>query len=330
MRPYSSARDEYSGKALVYLDANENPFPIDYSRYPDPAHTELRQKLGRMKGLHPASIFTGNGSDEAIDLLIRLFCEPATDNLVTLSPSYGMYGVAADMNNVECRRALLNPTDFSFTAPSLLRAADSRTKLIFICSPNNPTGNLLNPAEIVALLDSFRGITVVDEAYIDFAASSSFAARLDRYPRLVVLQTLSKAWGAAGIRLGMAFGHPDLIAAMQKIKYSYNLNSPTLSIAINRLDAEEEMRRQVKEIIAERDKLSHSLASIPTVEKVYPSDANFLLVRVNNANAVYASLLRQGIVVRNRHGVDLCDNCLRITVGTPGENRLLVEAISSL
>ena len=316
--------------ALVYLDANENPFPIDYSRYPDPAHTELRQKLGGMKGLHPSSIFTGNGSDEAIDLLIRLFCEPAVDNLLTLSPSYGMYGVAADVNNVECRRALLDPATFDFSAQSLLAAADSHTKLIFICSPNNPTGNLLNPDEIIALLDNFAGITVVDEAYIDFSASPSFTTRLADYPRLVVLQTLSKAWAAAGIRLGMAFGHPDVIGAMQKIKYSYNVNSPTLEIALSRLNREDEMRLQVGRIIDERVGLSRSLAALPTVKTVYPSDANFILIRVTDANAVYSALLNRGIVIRNRHGVDLCDNCLRITVGLPEENRLLLEAMREL
>ncbi|MDR2497016.1 MAG: histidinol-phosphate transaminase [Tannerellaceae bacterium] len=330
MKPYSSARDEFSGMALVYLDANENPYPVDYSRYPDPAHTALRGKIAGLKGLHPSQIFTGNGSDEAIDLLIRLFCEPGIDNLIALSPSYGMYGVAADVNNVECRRVMLRASDFDFTADSLIEASDSLTKLIFLCSPNNPTGNLLSRAEIVALLDRFAGIVVVDEAYLDFAASPSFAGLIYKYPRLVVMQTLSKAWGAAGIRLGMAFAHPDVIAAMQKIKYSYNVNSPTLELALARLDREDEMKRQVEEILAERRRLADRLERLPVVVKVYPSDANFLLVKVADANAVYDGLLRKGVVVRNRHGLDLCDNCLRITVGVPKENDLLLEALNRI
>jgi histidinol-phosphate aminotransferase len=327
MKPYSSARDEFSGMALVYLDANENPYPMEFSRYPDPSHTALRDKIALMKGLHPSQIFTGNGSDEAIDILIRLFCEPGCDNLLTIAPSYGMYAVAADVNNVECRRVMLRPSDFDFTADSLLMAADGRSKLIFLCSPNNPTGNMLCRTEIVSLLDRFEGITVVDEAYLDFAAAPSCAELIDKYPRLVVLQTLSKAWGAAGIRLGMAFANPVAIAAMQKIKYSYNLNSSTLEIALERLDREEDMRRQVEEICAERARLAEGLEQLPTVVKVYPSDANFLLVKVRDANATYEALLREGIVVRNRHGLDLCDNCLRITVGVPRENDLLIDAM---
>ena len=330
MKPYSSARDEFSGMALVYLDANENPFQMDYSRYPDPTQQDLRKRIAQLKGLHHSQIFAGNGSDEAIDLLIRLFCEPGTDNLLTLSPSYGMYPVAADVNNVECRRVMLRETDFDFTADSLLQAADKNTKLIFLCSPNNPTGNLLDRAEILSVLDRFSGITVVDEAYIDFAQAPSYVEFLEKYPRLVVLQTLSKAWGAAGIRLGIAIANYSIIFALMKIKYSYNVNSPAMAIALERLNQEDVMEQQVQQIISERSRLADSLNCLDMVQMVYPSDANFLLVKLLNANAVYDALLRQGVVVRNRHGVDLCDNCLRITVGVPKENDLLIEALEKI
>ncbi len=328
LKPYSSARDEYSGEAMVFLDANENPFNQPYNRYPDPLQRQLKEKIATIKAINPANIFLGNGSDEPIDLLTRAFCEPGVDNIVSISPTYGMYQVAADINNIEVRKVSLTE-NFDLPADNLLAAADGNTKLVFLCSPNNPTGNCLNRDEIVKVLDRFAGIVVIDEAYIDFAQSPSFLSDLDQRPNLVILQTFSKAWGMAGIRLGMAFAHIDIINILNKIKYPYNLNILTQQTALNLLDKAGEVRQWVELLIAERRKMAELLGKLPFVTKVYPSDANFLLVKMQNPNAVYDYLVEQGIIVRNRSKIHLCSDSLRITTGTAAENEALMQALKS-
>ena len=329
LQPYSSARSEFQGTATVFIDANENPWNPPYNRYPDPLQRTLKARIAEVKGVPETSIFTGNGSDEAIDLLLRIFCEPGVDNIVAIDPSYGMYQVAADINNVACRKVLLR-TDFSLDVDALLAAADAQTKLIFLCSPNNPTGNSLDREEMVRLLHTFEGIVVVDEAYIDFASQPSFLPELENYPHLVVLQTLSKAWGGAALRLGMAFASPAIIGLFNKVKYPYNVNLPAQREALALLNKPEQMEAQRQKVLEERERLRQAFEAAPFQYKVYPSDANFLLVEVGRANEIYAALVEKGVIVRNRNSVSLCRGCLRITVGTVDENTLLLQALEEV
>ncbi|MDR1980605.1 MAG: histidinol-phosphate transaminase [Tannerellaceae bacterium] len=329
LKPYSSARDEFHGEASVFLDANENPYYEPYNRYPDPMQRELKNRISALKDIAPEYIFTGNGSDEAIDLVIRAFCEPGIDNIVTITPSYGMYEVAANTNHVTCVKVEL-ASGFKLNAQAILDAVDSHTKVIFLCSPNNPTGNLLNREEIYRILKYFGGIVVVDEAYIDFASSLSLTRGLVGFPNLVVLQTLSKAWGAAGIRLGMAFASPGIIAVLNKIKYPYNVSRLTQEYALDVLSREEGMKNKLSEILNERSLVETALHELPFVKQIYPSDANFILVRVEDANATYDYLVKQGIIVRNRNTIALCEGCIRITIGTPEENNALLKALNTM
>ena len=330
LKPYSSARDEYSGaEASVFLDANENPYNMPHNRYPDPMQRELKRELARLKGVPADCIFLGNGSDEAIDLMFRAFCEPQSDNVVAVDPTYGMYQVCADVNDVEYRKVLLDE-HFSFSAGALLEATDGHTKLIFLCSPNNPTGNDLPRAEIVEVLNRFDGLVVVDEAYNDFSELPSLLTDLDRYPNLVVLQTFSKAWGCAAIRLGMAFASPDIISILGKIKYPYNVNELTQRQAMEMVHRYYEVERWVEILKEERTWLEAEFARLPCTVQLFPSDANFFLVRVTDAVTIYRYLVGKGIIVRNRHTVSLCGNCLRVTVGTRLENEKLIEALKQM
>ena len=328
MQPYSSARDEFHGSASVFLDANENPYNAPYNRYPDPMQWRLKERISEIKGVPVASIFLGNGSDEPIDLLLRAFCEPGKEKMLTTDPTYGMYQVAAEVNNVACVKVPLRD-DFSLDLPALLARIDDATKLIYLCSPNNPTGNSLGHDVIREVLRHFRGIVVVDEAYIDFSAGPSFLRELGEWPNLVVLQTLSKAWGCAAIRLGMAFASPEIIGVLNKIKYPYNVNLLTQEKALELLD-EDRMRTQLAQILQERTRLCRDLSAIPLVRRIYPTDANFLLVDVGDADGVYHKLVEEGIIVRNRNRVTLCRGCLRITVGTPEEDDRLLEALKNM
>ena len=328
LKPYSTARDEFKGEASVYLDANENPYNQPINRYPDPLQWTVKKKIAELKKVDPQQIFLGNGSDEPIDLAYRVFCEPATDNAAAIDPTYGMYQVSADINHVAYRKAPLD-SDFGFSADELLRVTDRHTKLIFLCSPNNPTGNSLDRRQIVKTIENFPGIVVLDEAYIDFSSQPSFLGELDRYPNLVVLQTFSKAWGSAAVRLGMAFAAPQIIALMNKVKYPYNVNRLTQEYALQLLEKAGQVSDWVKTLLQERADLHNRLAALPCVEKVYPSDANFLLVKVPDANAIYQHLVGKGIIVRNRNTVALCGNCLRITVGSASENEALIRALDN-
>lgn len=329
LKPYSSARDEYKGvEASVFLDANENPYNGPHNRYPDPLQCELKNELAKVKKVGADHIFLGNGSDEAIDLVFRAFCEPRIDNVVAIDPTYGMYQVCAEVNDVEYRKVLLDE-QFCFSADKLLAAADEHTKVIFLCSPNNPTGNDLPRAEIEKLLSSFQGLVVLDEAYNDFSEVPSFLADLEKYPNLIVLQTFSKAWGCAAIRLGMAFASPQIIAVFNKIKYPYNVNLLTQKQAIEMLHCYYEVERWVRTLKEERGYLEAAFAKLPCAVKMYPSNANFFLARVTDAVKIYNYLVGQGIIVRNRHSVTLCGNCLRVTVGTRIENNKLIEALKN-
>lgn len=328
LKPYSSARDEYAGKAAhVFLDANECPHNAPNNRYPDPLQWELKQKISAYKGVAPERIFLGNGSDEAIDLIFRTFCTPGVDSVVAIQPSYGMYEVCADINNVHYIKFMLK-AGYQFDGTAFAENCRDIAKVAFLCSPNNPTGNLLPLAEIRKVLDSFRGIVVVDEAYIDFAPEgSSVVSLLDEYPRLIVLNTFSKAWASAGIRLGMALAHPEVIALFNKVKYPYNVNILTQRAAMERLDHMDEIRAWVDEALSERTRMMQAVAALPICKQVYPSDANFFLARVTDACRIYDALVEQGIIVRNRHRIMMCENCLRITIGTPAENDELLAAL---
>lgn len=328
LKPYSSARDEFSGEAMVFLDANENPFNVPYNRYPDPLQRKLKLRIAEIKRVAPESIFLGNGSDEPIDLLIRAFCEPGIHNIVQIEPTYGMYQVAAGINNVEVKRVLLTD-DYQLDATKLLDEVDNDTRIIFLCSPNNPTGNALDTGEILKVLKGFDGPVVVDEAYIDFAPGLSLLPRLSEFKNLIILQTFSKAWGMAGIRLGMAFASAEIIAVLNKIKYPYNLNILTQQKALELLEKADEMKRWVETLLDERYKLALAMNEISFVEKVWPSDANFLLVKMKNARKVYEFLVEKGIIVRDRSKVMLCEDSLRITVGSAEENRTLIEAMKN-
>lgn len=329
MKPYSSARDEFHGSASVFLDANENPYNKPYNRYPDPMQWKLKDRIAELKEVDRNSIFVGNGSDEPIDLVIRAFCDPAVDCIVSIAPSYGMYEVAANVNGVEFKKVLLND-NFELDADKLLAEVDDWVKIIFLCSPNNPTGNSLDRDEIYKILKGFEGIVVLDEAYIDFSSEPSFVSELKKFPNLIILQTLSKAWGAAGIRLGMAFASPEIVAILNKIKYPYNVNMLTQEHALEILNSEQEMMNQLRSIMSERIRLQAALMDIPMVEKMYPTDANFILVKVGKADSVYNRLVRKGVIVRNRNKVSLCKGCLRITVGTPEENDALINGLKSM
>ena len=330
LKPYSSARDEYSGvEASVFLDANENPYHAPYNRYPDPLQKELKGLIAPLKQVREEQIFLGNGSDEAIDLIFRAFCRPSVDNVVAIDPTYGMYQVCAEVNDVEYRKVLLDE-NYQFSADKLLAASDERTKAIFLCSPNNPTGNNLCRAEIGKLLQSFEGLVIVDEAYIDFSGARSFLLDLDNYPNLIVLQTFSKAWGCAAIRLGMAFASKEIIGLFNKIKYPYNVNLLTQNEAIALLKEPSTIADWVDALLKERSRLMDAFLSLPCCVHIYPTDANFFLAKVTDAKRIYDYLVSKGIIVRNRTKVALCGNCLRITIGTPEENDVLLDALKDV
>ncbi|HZH71019.1 MAG TPA: histidinol-phosphate transaminase [Mariniphaga sp.] len=329
LQPYSSARDEYSGEALIFLDANENPYNQPYNRYPDPLQKVLKEKIAQLKQVKLESIFLGNGSDEPIDLLIRAFCEPGEDNIITIDPTYGMYQVAAAINNVEVIKSPLNGS-YELDSTAILKAATNKSKLIFLCSPNNPSGNSLQTDSMLAVINNFNGIVVVDEAYIDFAADKSLLPLLGKYSNLVILQTFSKAWGMAGIRLGMAFAAPEIISILNKIKYPYNLNILTQQKALELIENRSQTEEWVKQIKAERDVLKNELLKFPFTIHIFPSDANFLLVKMHDARGIYDFLKEKGIIVRDRSKVFLCDDSLRITIGTPDENSQLINTLKEL
>ena len=327
LAPYSSARNEYSGHvAHVFLDANENPYNAPYNRYPDPLQLEVKGRLSRIKGVPAECIFLGNGSDEAIDLVYRCFCEPGKDNVVAICPTYGMYEVCADINNVEYRTVMLDD-QYQVSAAKLLAAADSNTKAIWICSPNNPTGNSINRTEIVKVLERFEGLVIVDEAYIDFSSEKSILHELLQYPNLIVLHTMSKAWGSAAIRLGMAFAQKEIIDIFNKVKYPYNVNQLTQEQALSRLEDTVSVDRWVRMLIQERGRLMQAFAELPVCVKVYPTDANFFLAKMTDAQKIYDYLVEKGIIVRNRTRITLCHNCLRVTIGTKDENSELLGAL---
>lgn len=329
LKPYSCARDEFQGEASVYLDANENPYNAPFNRYPDPLQLTVKAEIEKVKGVAVKNIFLGNGSDEAIDLVYRVFCEPKEDNVVAIAPTYGMYGVCADVNNVEYRTVLLDER-YQFKADALLKVADAKTKVMWLCSPNNPTGNALDAQEIEKLLKAFKGIVVLDEAYIDFSSHPSWAKRLAEYPNLIILQTLSKAWASAGLRMGMAFASEEIIALFNKVKYPYNVNILTQEKALEMLRNPKKVSDWVDILLKERAKMVADLGQLAIVEKIYPTDANFVLVKVNDAVKTYNHLVSKGIIVRSRHTVVLCGNCLRITVGTQEENAILMKELKTL
>lgn len=327
LKPYSSARNEYSGKvAHVFLDANENPYNTPYNRYPDPLQTEVKARVSEIKGVRTEQIFLGNGSDEAIDLMYRCFTRPDVDNVVAIEPTYGMYEVCADINDVKYRRVLLDE-HFQITADKLINACDARTKIIWICSPNNPTGNNINRNEIEKTLERFDGLVVVDEAYSDFSSVRPFRMDLDKYPNLVVLNTFSKAWGCAAIRLGMAYAQKEIIDILNKVKYPYNVNSLTQQQAIETMRDPYEVDKRVKLLLLERSRMIEAFKLLPICKETFPTDANFILARMIDAQAIYDYLVNNGIIVRNRTHVSLCGNCLRITIGTKSENNKLLAAL---
>ncbi len=328
--PYSSARDEFKGEASVFLDANENafgsPLPHDYNRYPDPLQHQVKHKLSSIKGVPAENMFLGNGSDEAIDILYRAFCTPKIDNVILVPPTYGMYEVSANINDVEVRKVNLT-ADYQLDLDGIAEALDTHTKLIFICSPNNPTGNSINPLDIETLLVNFKGIVVVDEAYINYSKQKSFTYSLPEFPNLVVLQTLSKAWGLAALRLGLAFASKEIIEVFNKIKPPYNINQATQDLVLEALNNYEVVNEWIRETIKERETLVAQLDGLQQVEKITPSDANFILVKLQDPRSLYDFLVDKGIIVRDRSKVALCDGCLRITVGTKLENERLINEI---
>lgn len=327
LAPYSSARNEYAGKmARVFLDANENPYNNPLNRYPDPLQEELKEAISNLKGVPAENIFLGNGSDEAIDLPYRCFCQPGKDNVVAIEPTYGMYKVCADINDTEYRPVLLDE-HFQFTAEKLLAACDEHTKLIWLCSPNNPTGNNLNREEMVKVIELFEGIVIVDEAYSDFSRQKPLRHEIVKHPNLIVLNTMSKAWGCAAIRLGMAFASKEIIGLFNKVKYPYNINLLTQQKALETLKDKYEVERWVNMLLQERGRLMEAFRMLPICKEVYPSDANFFLARMTDAQRIYEYLVNEGIIVRNRTRIQLCQNCLRITIGTRSENSELVAAL---
>ena len=329
LKPYRSARDEYRGAAAsVFLDANENPYNAPFNRYPDPLQADVKEMLAPIKDVRPEQIFLGNGSDEAIDLVFRIFCEPGTDNVVAIAPTYGMYKVCADINHVDYRSVLLDE-DFRLDAEKLFAAADAHTKVIFLCTPNNPTGNDLERDEIIKVIERFPGIVVIDEAYSDFSARKPFRKELAAYPNIIVLNTFSKAWGCAAIRLGMAFASEEIIALFNKVKYPYNINKLTQQQAVDMLKKRFDVDKWVRTLLRERQQVMSAFAELEICERVYPTDANFFLARVRGADAIYDYLVKNGIIVRNRSKVELCGDCLRVTIGTAQEDNSLLAALRS-
>ena len=330
LTPYSSARDEFTGQALINLDANENslgsPLTKWYNRYPDPYQHLVKEAISKIKGVPVQNIFIGNGSDECIDLLYRCFCNPAKDNVIICPPTYGMYEVSANINDVQVRKAPLLD-DFQLNLAHIETLIDEHTKIIWICSPNNPTGNSLNRQDIEMVLNNFNGIVVIDEAYINFSKQKSFVQELPDYPNLVVMQTFSKAWGLAGLRLGLAFASTDIIQVMNKVKPPYNISQVAQELVLQAVKEVGQVNDMITELVSMRDALSEVLSQMPVVEKVYPSDANFILVKIKEARKVYEFLLSRSIVVRDRSNVLLCNDCLRITIGTEEENTALIDAL---
>ena len=327
LAPYSTARDEYQGELGIYLDANENPYDNNYNRYPDPHQKNLKRRLAEIKGVPVEKIFIGNGSDEPIDLVFRLFCEPQRHNAVSIAPTYGMYKVAAAINDVQMREVQLEP-GFTLDAEKLLAADDENTRLLFLCSPNNPSGNCFPKKEIEKVIRRFNGIVILDEAYIDFAGQPGFLSELDEYPNLVILQTLSKAWGMAGLRLGLAFAQPLIVDTLSRVKYPYNINVVTQKIVLEQLRKSPDA--QIAEIVSERGRVLEGLAKNPVIRKIHPTDANFVLVEVDEPRTIYDRLIGAGIIVRDRSRIKGCEGCLRITIGTPEENDRLLETLKKL
>jgi histidinol-phosphate aminotransferase len=330
IKPYASARDEFTGIGEVYLDANENPFETGLNRYPDPHHQKLKSVIAKIKNVRQDRILFGNGSDEVIDLLYRALCTPGKDDVIITPPTYGMYQVYADINDIRTTAVELTPETFQLNVEGILKAITPNTKIIWCCSPNNPTGNALEPEDILALIKGFKGIVVVDEAYIDFSSAQTWLDFLDLYPNLFVMQTLSKAWGLAGIRLGMGFGNSELISVLHKIKPPYNINTLSQEKALERLALLDEKNEEVDQILFEREAVQLALEKLPSVQKVYPSEANFLMIKLPNATDIYNSLIEKGIIVRNRANVKLCTDCLRITIGTKAENLKLLASLEQI
>lgn len=330
LAPYSSARNEYSGhEAHVFLDANENPYNAPFNRYPDPLQVKVKEELSKIKGVPADCIFLGNGSDEAIDLVYRVFCRPQVDNVVAIEPTYGMYKVCADINDVDYRPVLLDE-NYEMSADKLLAACDKHTKAIWICSPNNPTGNNMSVEEIEKVLKNFDGVVVVDEAYSDFSTIPVFRTRIKEFPNIIVLNTMSKAWGCAAIRLGMAFASKEIVDLFNKVKYPYNVNLLTQQQALKALDSREDVEKWVSLLLQERSKMLVSFATLPVTLKVYPTNANFFLAKMTDAQGIYDYLVAKGIIVRNRTRVKLCKDCLRVTIGTKAENTELLSALREL
>ena len=332
LKPYSSARDEFKGEASVYLDANENafgsPLPQAFNRYPDPMQYAVKMRLSEIKGVPARNIFLGNGSDEAIDILFRSFCEPGIDNVIIVPPTYGMYEVSANINNVALKKVPLTAA-YQLNLEGIAEAIDKNTKLIFICSPNNPTGNSINREDIETILTNFSGIVIIDEAYINYSRQKTFIQELTEYANLVILQTLSKAWGLAGLRVGMAFASEEIIEIFNRVKPPYNINDASQTLALEALQNTEQVNEWIKQTLIERDNLVVSIKKFDFVLDIYPSDANFILVKTTDANSIYKFLVEKGIIVRNRTNVELCEGCLRITVGTPLENEILINTLKS-
>jgi histidinol-phosphate aminotransferase len=329
MKPYSSARDEFKDfdtANMIFLDANENPFQNGVNRYPDPQQSSVKVVLANQRNVNPNQILLGNGSDEVLDLIFRAFCEPKVDNVITLPPTYGMYGVLANINAVENREVLLS-TDFQPQVESIMETVDENTKIIFLCSPNNPTGNSFSDESVVKLLENFKGLVVIDEAYIDFSEKESWLAKINEYPNLVITQTLSKAYGLAGIRLGICYGSTEVISVLNKIKPPYNVNELTQVRALKRLSNPDRIKSEITSIIAQREKLLKVLVNIKFIEKIYSTEANFILIKVDDANKRYDELIAKEIVIRNRTTQALCENTLRLTIGTEEENRKLMDAL---
>lgn len=333
LQPYTSARDEYTGKEGVFLDANENPFGSitdrDFNRYPDPYQSSLKEEIAKIKAVRSSQIFLGNGSDEAIDLLYRAFCNPGKDNVILLPPTYGMYEVSANINDVEIRKVPLT-VDFQLQPEKIINAADDNSKILFICSPNNPSANKVTRKDVLFLLEKFKGLVVVDEAYIDFSDEPSFTTELENFPNLLVMQTFSKAWGLASLRLGMAFASEEIMRILNKIKPPYNISGLTQETVLAAIANKSKVDTMIREILEEREFLRSELEKFPFVQKIHPSHANFLLVKVPHASQVYDDLIREKVIVRNRAKVLLCEDCLRITVGTREENEKFLEALKKI
>ena len=332
MKPYSSARDEFEDfdtADMIFLDANENPFQNGVNRYPDPQQSSVKMLLAKQRNINPNQILLGNGSDEVLDLIFRAFCEPKVDNVITLPPTYGMYGVLGNLNNIENREVLLS-NEFQPQVEQILEAVDENTKIIFLCSPNNPTGNSFSDEKVLQLVDNFKGLVVIDEAYIDFSEKESWLAKIDLYPNLVITQTLSKAYGLAGIRLGICYASSEIISVLNKIKPPYNVNELTQLRALERLSNPEKVKSEIASIIGQREQLLKVLVDIKFVEKIFPTEANFILIKVDDANKRYDELISKGIVIRNRTTQPLCENTLRLTIGTEEENTKLIEALTLL